>query len=200
MERKVSVNLNAAQRITFRSGPDNIHIELLVYATSPTSGHAYINIDNDHVSAYYWSHAGKSILEFLSKASTEYLIGKFFPKLNPTINDSNYRNFLSYIAKKYGEEIRELYRNDQKGEFKNLLRGAYDAVLYEELTEELLYNDSDTFGFFEKLGVDWFETPLLPKLENPQYKYMYECFESIKQVLTDNLSTISEHQEKLCHV
>lgn len=200
MEKLVPIKLNAVQRISFIYDPKNIRIEVLVYPTSPTSGQAYINIDNDHVSTYYWSHAGKSILEFLSTASTDYLIGKFFPNLKPTISDSDYKNFFNHIKREYGEEIRERYTKDQDGKFKRALRDAYDAVLFEELTEDFLYNDSYTFQFFEMLGVDWGDIRLLPKLDNREYMQMFEYFDFIKKTLKANYSTISIHQEELCQI
>lgn len=199
MEKQVIVNLKAVQRVSFIFGQDNIPIELLINPTSETSGQVYINIDNDHVSTYYWSHAGKPILDFLAGTSPDYLISKFFPFLEPTISDPDYKNFLSHIKKEYGDEIRELYQNDKDGKFKNLLRNAYSAVLHQEsLTEDFLYNDSETFQFFEMLGVDWGDIRLLPKLDNPKYMQMFEYFDFIKKILKANLSTIENHQEQLC--
>lgn len=198
MEQKYPVTLKMVQRINFRYGQDNFPIEVLINPTSETSGQVYINIDNDHVSTYYWSHAGRPILDFLSTASTGYLIEKFFPKLEPTVCDSNFKNFLIHIKREYGEEIRNLYVNDQEGKFKQALRDAYDAVLNEELTEEFLYNDSDTFALFELLGVSWFETHLLPRLDNPKYMQMFEYFECIKKTIKANFSIIADHQETLC--
>lgn len=140
-------------------------------------GHGKMTIDSygDAWSAYWGAMASENIKQFVSTASTSYLVGKLKIGIKSTIPNEDGDSIAEHMQK---EIIRQRVAGDIDRERARELWDDYTLCV-----DSGISNNSD--GLYAVFGVEWWEYGI-PEEDNPEYMHLTRIVDVIKDAILED--------------